>query len=358
MSRTAYKDFPAHAPVAPEAVDAFRGALPKLLVFAGDKFLLDARTAGGIPQHNEIAVGFIKNFGELLLGVYEFSLYDALPEEFTRLAAELSTRGVPPEHIRALLKSWVLGIQCLVKSPHAGKLIPPLEWLLRNAERMCLRPESPGALPDERARRFFDLLMAKNRKFAAEHVLSCLRDGLSIENIYTGVLLPALRHIRLLWLQNRISAADEHTAGDICRYVVFRVVDSIFGERQYPFRVLVACMQGEENVLGAEVLAHFLEIKGWVVSFSGHDASDEDILSAAVTSKPQVLLLSVSSIARLPAAKALIESVQQKLTETKIVLEGRAAVLAQSALAPPADGIISGFEEGHKSMLAMVTAHA
>ncbi|MEI6128353.1 MAG: cobalamin B12-binding domain-containing protein, partial [Pseudomonadota bacterium] len=192
----------------------------------------------------------------------------------------------------------------------------------------------------------------------AEYILSRMRDGRSIESVYTAIVLPALQHIRFRWIKNSISAADEHAAGDICRYIIFRIADSIFGERQYPFKALVACLQGEENMLGAEVLANFMEIKGWVVMFLGHDAPDEDIIHALTANSAQIAVLSVSSIARLPAAKSLIRQVRTAVPQVKIILEGRAIFLAREEFQPLADGIVSGFEEGHAAMLTLVTAHA
>jgi len=350
---------PTFPPLSGDTIEAFRQALPKLLVFVNDKFLLENRFQGSCAcGHAEVIEQFNRAFSELLLGVYCFSLYDQLPLEFPGYIAMLESRGIARGSLESLLKAWIIGIQCLVRRPASGKLIPPLEWLLAHAAALAEQAAEAEPPLAEPVRNFFDLLAAKNRKFAAEHILSLIREGRSIEDAYTLILLPALSRIRLLWRKNALSAADEHTAEDICRYVMFRVVDSIFGERRYPFKALVACIQGEENILNAEVFASFLEIKGWSVSFIGHDAPEEDIIHAVATGSPQVVVLSVASVSRLPVARDLLQQLRTRFPEVKIVTEGPAVLLARAAFEPLGNAVISGFEQGHAAMLNLVIPDA
>lgn len=343
----------------PDTVAAFHQALPKLLVFVNDKFLLENRFQGACScAHADIIENFNRDFSQLLLGVYGFSLYAQLSVEIPGAIAMLESRGIQRASFESLLKAWIIGIQCLVKRPASDRLIPPLEWLLAHAAALYGQAGAAEQPLEETVLKLYDLLAAKNRKFAAEYVLSLIREGRSIEEVYTTVLLPALGRIRLLWRKNALSAADEHAAEDICRYVMFRVVDTIFGERRYPFKALVACIQGEENILSAEVLASFLEIKGWSVCFIGHDAPEEDILHAVMTAAPQVIVVSVASVARLHAARDLLQQLRERFPAVKTVTEGPAVLLAREAFEPLSDAVISGFEQGHADMLNLVIPHA
>ena len=342
------------------ANEAFAQALPKLVVFVNDKFALENRFAcdGVACRHIEIAREFTRRFGDLLLGVYSFDLVGHLPEEAAAHIASLDSRGIKPQFVEALLKSWIMAIQCLVQRSAADQLIPAVQHLLKHLPALYERlQQPPEALPAE-AQPFFDLLMAKNRKFAAEHSLSRIREGASIERVYADILLPALDRMRLLWLQNKVSAVDERAADDISRYVILRVMDSIFGERRFPFRALVACMPGEQEALDVEVFANFLEIKGWSVYFLGSDVSDEDIMYAIMKNSPQAVVLSVSSIAGLPAAQRLIAQIREKYPQMKLAVHGRAALLARESLAAQVDLCISGLEDGHSELLKTVLPDA
>jgi len=342
------------------ASEAFRQALPKLIVFVNDKFALENRFAcdGVACRHMDSANEFTRRFGDLLVGIYSFDLGEYLPDEVSAHIASLDSRGIKPQFVEALLKSWIMAIQCLVKRDAADQLIPTVQKLLGSLPDMYARlQQPPEALPAE-AQPFFDLLMAKNRKFAAEHILSRIRDGASIERAYADILLPALERMRLLWLQNKVSAVDERAADDICRYVILRVIDGIFGERRYPFKALVACMPGEQEALDVEVFANFLEIKGWSVYFLGSDVSDEDIMYAIMKNSPQAVVLSVSSIAGLPEARRLIDQIREKYSQITIAVQGRAALLARQRLAGPVDLFISGLEDGNSALLKKVLPDA
>ena len=339
---------------------AFGQALSKLVVFVNDKFALENRFAcdGTAFRHMEIVREFTRRFGDLLLGVYSFDLVAHLPQEAAFHIASLDSRGIQPQFVEALLKFWIMAIQCLVKRDAADQLIPAVQQLLKQLPFLYERLQQPPEVLPAEAQPFFDLLMAKNRKFAAEHILSRIREGASIERVYADILLPALDRMRLLWLQNKVSAVDERAADDISRYVILRVMDSIFGERRFPFRALVACMPGEQEALDVEVFANFLEIKGWSIYFLGSDVSDEDIMYAIMKNSPQAVVLSVSSIAGLPETQRVIARIREKYPQMKLAVHGRAALLARERLAGRVDLFISGLEEGHSELLKKVLPDA
>ena len=345
---------------AANAAQAFAQALPKLAVFVNDKFALENRFACAADscKHMETARDFTRRFGDLLLGIYSFDLGSCLTQESAEHIQSLESRGIKPESVTELLKSWILAIQCLIKRDAADRLIPPLQQLVKNLPGIYAAiKEPPQALPAE-LEPFFDLLMTKNRKFAAELILSRIRDGASIERVYEDILLPALDRMRLLWLQNRASAVDERAAADICRYIILRVIDGIFGERRYPFKVLVACMPGEDDTLGAEVFANFLAIKGWSVAFLGSGIPTDDIMYAVLKNSPQAVVLSTASVAGLPEARSLIAGIREKYPQIKIAVHGRAALLVREQIAPLVDLVASGLEDAHDALLKEVLPRA
>jgi len=347
-------------PPSSAAIEAFRLCLPKLLVFVNEKFAIDNRFVfeGSHSPKINLIQDFNKNFGELLLAVYEFNLYENLVEELLLHITALDSRELKKSFFDMGLNSWIMGIQCTIKHPECDELVHPLQWLHRNLALLYEKVAEVESGFDERSRNFMDLLLKRNRKFAAEHILSLMREGTSIEQIYSSVLLPVLRHIRLLWRQKKISIAEEHAATDICRYIILRVIDSIFNERRLPFEVLVACVPGEAHVLDGEVFANFLETKGWPVFFIGRDIPEEDIIHALQTNRPRVVVLSVASIARLPGARSLIGQIRGLDPNIKIVLEGHAALLARQPLAPITDAVVSGLEDGHATLFNLVMPHA
>ena len=347
-------------PVSRAAVDLFCQHLPKLLVFVNEKFQIENKylCEDASCTRMDLVEDFNHKFGQLLAAIYDFSLFEHFADEFSWLVAEHESRGLKRTFLESDLKAWILGINSMIRRPESAELVQPIDCLHRYMPAVYAQLEADEPEIDERSIQFYDQLLKKNRKFASGSLLALIREGLTIEQAYANVLLPALTRVRHLWRKNQISAADVYVATDICRYTIFRVMDSIFGERKYPFKALVACVPDEEDVLGSEVFANFLEIKGWTVSYIGHGFSGEDILHAIGTNKPQVVVLSAVSISWLPAAQKLIEQIRQTVPQIKIVMEGRAVQRARSAFEPLVEAIVSGLEEGHKSMLDMVMPRA
>ena len=347
-------------PVSRTAFDLFCQHLSKLLVFVTEKFQLENKylCEDATCTRMDLVEDFNRKFGQLLAAIYDFSLFEYFADEFSWLVAEHENRGLKRTFLESDLKAWILGINSMIRRPESAELVQPIDCLHRYMPAVYEQLEAGEMEVDVKAAQFVDQLLRKNRKFASESLLALIREGLTIEQAYTKVLLPALTRVRHLWRKNQISAADVYVAADICRYTIFRVMDSIFGERKYPFKALVACVPDEEDVLGSEVFANFLEIKGWTVSYIGHGFSVEDILHAIGTNKPQVVVLSAVSISWLPAAQKLIEQIRQTVPQVKIVMEGRAAQRARSAFEPLVEAIVSGLDEGHKAMLDMVMPRA
>ncbi|MCX8043275.1 MAG: cobalamin B12-binding domain-containing protein [Desulfobacterota bacterium] len=350
---------PFSAPLAADSVAVFYHAIPKLLVFISDKILLDSRFQEPCcSEHAETIAEFNRRLSGLLLAAYGFGLYDCLHEAFPECIALLAGRGVPVDRVPMLLQTWIIGIECLIRRSVAEQLVPALHRLTSCSAGLSQQALAPDPPLEGHAGAFYDLLAARNRKFAAEYILSRIREGTSIEDVYGRVLLPARERIKRLWCKNRLSAADVQTAEDICRYVMFRVIDSVFGERRYPFKAMVACVQGEEDPLSAEVLANFLEIKGWSVLFLGHDASDEDVLHAVSVNTPNVVVLSVASVSRLYEGRALLMRLKSEFPGMQVVGYGSAIMRARDAFEPLTNALITGFEQGHAAMLQLVIAHA
>lgn len=347
-------------PVSSAALDLFMQSLPKLLIFVNEKFQLENRflCEEVSCKKNDLVEDFNRKFGALLSGVYEFSLFAHFADEFSLLLAEHESRGLSRAFLDPDLKAWILGINSMIRRPESAELVQPLDCLHRYLPMVYAQLEAAEPALDEKAGQFAGHLLRKNRKFAAEFIIALIREGATIEQAYMQVLLPALTRVRGLWRKNEVSAADVYVATDICRYIMFRVMDSIFGERKYPFKALVACVPDEEDVLGSEVFANFLEIKGWTVSYIGHGFSAADILHAIDTGKPQAVVLSAASISWLPATRKLIGQIRATAPQVKIFLEGRALQLSRGAFEPLVDGIVSGFDAGHAALLETVVPHA
>jgi methanogenic corrinoid protein MtbC1 len=347
-------------PASEAAVIAFEQAFPKILSLVNDKFAIETKFTD-----NEMTCGPLcvqkdthKNFGELLLAIYEFHLYDHLFDEFSWYISSLSSRGFDRDYFNAMIKTWHIAIHSVIKPPESHELARPLKYLQENLSLIYRHANITEVPLSDELRPFIELLIAKNRKDAADYMLSILKKGVSIETIYSDFLTVAMQEIGIRWQKNEMSVVDVHVATDICRYIIMRLVDNMTTEKKLPYRALVTCVPGEEHEMGPELIENYLEMQGWDVYSMGHIAPEDDILEAIITNKPDVVFLSVTLVANLPSAKALAIKIREQVPHAKIVMGGYAAVLAGDTLAPFSDLIVRTIKETHTRSLQLVGSHA
>ena len=183
--RQAQSDAREILPVSEEAVKAFEHSFSKILELVNEKFALETKFMEDDASHvnKGILKDMHKRFGELLRAVYEFHLYQNLPDEFSWYIATFSKRGFSEDFFTTMLKTWQIGIHSIIKPPHSHELARPLQCLQQNFPLIYAQSrEADVDLPDE-MRLFVDLLLSKKRKEAANHMLLLLNQGVAIEKL-------------------------------------------------------------------------------------------------------------------------------------------------------------------------------
>lgn len=348
------------SPVSPQAVDIFRLHFVKLLEGVNERIAIEARYC--CDRLVEERLGFLREahlfFGRTLIAIEQFSLHQRLPDEFSWLVSSVKHRGLGRAYLETMLKAWLASLHGILEPSFARELAPPVEFLLRNLSNFLEQDDPLPELLDERQRNLLKFLLDKKRRDANEYVLSLHRQGIPPQELCVGCVMPCLRHIGSLWQRNEISVTDEHAAAEICRYLILRLCDEIPRGEPLLYTASVSCVHGEEHSLAAEFLSAYLESQGWRVYFTGRSAPTEDIARAASSAKPDIVFLSVSLIANLPATMDLLVQIRKKAADSKVILGGPAAVLARQKLEALADIIIDEVGEGHVAALNLLSRHA
>ena len=332
--------------VSAEAAAEFRVKLDELLVAVDERLALDAEfhCAGidcdqlGLSRHVN------REFGRLLAAVCEFGLFDRLTEESRWFVSMLSRHGFGPGYFGRMLEAWSVAIVSNIRLAHARELAAPLDNLRGNLGLLLEGRRSEPALSVE-AGGLLDQLRARRRREAAAYVLALARSGRSAEQLVEDIVLPTMRYLGSLWEAGRISVADEHAATEICRYVLYRLFDSIEPAKPVGLKALASCVPGDEHELGVEIVGEYLRLKGWEVFIVGRSTPLEDILKALADFHPHVAFFSATLVANLPAASALVKEAQKTLPGLGVVLGGAAAVAAADVLAGPAVAVAVHFTD-------------
>jgi len=164
-----------------------------------------------------------------------------------------------------------------------------------------------------------------------------LGHGLSVEQVYSGVIAPAMEWIGELWQHNETSIAGEHLATAISQGVMARLFPRLLhAEPRSREVVMLAATQGEQHVLGLRMIADTLEGAGFDVRYLGPDVPLGALLEACREHRPAVLGLGANMGLNVPNLILAIQEVA-KLEHPPVVFVGGHAVgqAVQSGLEAP-----------------------
>ncbi len=158
--------------------------------------------------------------------------------------------------------------------------------------------------------RYVAMQVAGDRAAARSLMHAGLAAGLTIADLYVGVLEPAQYRIGQLWQENRINVAREHLATAVTQDVLVDLAASASHLPDRGMRVLVGCVEGELHDIGARMLADLLDLDGFTVRFLGADVPTESLLAIVREESPRLLILSAAMPERLEELRAAVARVR------------------------------------------------
>lgn len=126
--------------------------------------------------------------------------------------------------------------------------------------------------------------------------------GMDVAHVHVGVITPAMQEIGSLWARDALTVAEEHLATAISEEVLAELFPAAL--RRPPAsreRVLLAGVQGEQHLLGMQMVADVLEGAGFDVLFAGADVPAGDLVALCREHRPAVVGLGASTPATVPA---------------------------------------------------------
>jgi methanogenic corrinoid protein MtbC1 len=173
---------------------------------------------------------------------------------------------------------------------------------------------------------FLAAILNGQRQAALNVIEEALRTGHAPVDIYVDVFAAALHRVGSLWERNKISVAQEHMATAVTQYAIASIYPKLLPDGPPRGEMVVTGVAGELHQIGANLLADAMESKGWSVRFLGSNTPLPAILQTVRECCADVLCISTTLVANLPAAAELIRSVSSDQQERglRIVLGGAA----------------------------------
>ena len=185
----------------------------------------------------------------------------------------------------------------------------------------------------ERRGRFAKAIFSGDAAAAMQIVDEIVVARQALSDIYVSVFAPSLVALGDSWCRGETSTGEEKLATQIVvdQMERLRALFVAQGARS-PYRVMVACVEGEHHFIGARMTADLCAGQGWNVDFLGHNVPDPSLIEMVQRRRPQVLALSVTMESGLEHLRSVVDSLSETEPTLRMVVGG-AAVDGQSVAA-------------------------
>ena len=159
----------------------------------------------------------------------------------------------------------------------------------------------------------------------ARHLIDvAVDDGVAVPDVCLRVLAPALEHVGTLWERGEISVAHEHYAAQVCSGVLAALAPRMRRPPRGGRLAILTCTQGEQHAFGVQMVGEFLEGASWEVLQLGAGLPAEDLFDLVVAEQPDLVGLSTSTAAMMPAAERTLALLDEIDPRPVVVVGGRA----------------------------------
>ena len=154
-------------------------------------------------------------------------------------------------------------------------------------------------------------------------------DPLTLRDLYTEAVTPAMYEIGRLWECDELSVTEEHRASEIMSRIVDICCPALSRYRHTKGRALITCAPGERHRLGARIVSDLLQIDGWDVTYIGESAPTAETADLAESLGAHIVGVSVAMPFNLPRLAALIRDLhaRPRLEEARVIVGGWLLVL-------------------------------
>ena len=198
--------------------------------------------------------------------------------------------------------------------------------------------------------RYLQQQLRGDRRAAVQFIETALSEGASVDEVRRRIVQAAQREIGCLWLEDRITIAQEHMATAISQLALAHLFQRDEFRERVNRKILVACVPGEHHEFPARLLADALEVAGYDVRFLGADVPLDSLRHSIDTERPDVVALSITMPFHLPALRETVSAVCAMKKQGMLIAIGGGLFESSPALsadigadlvATDADGFIS-----------------
>lgn len=310
---------------------------------------------GGNPP--ELMRNCIKNHAMLMSAVLRMNSSELLVRTLPWVYRTYHVRGLSYDYFPAEFVAWQIAIyECLGNAVPKTEILAVYKWMLQHHEDMrelSIAPEEASTSGKrelaELQQEFLLLLLQGDCQGCLKRADQLIVTSRELKDFYLDIIWPVMCKIGELWESAQISVAEEHLATAIVGRIMAACYARFAGYEVTRGKAVVSAGPNEFHEIGARMVADFLEIGGWDVTYLGANTPAGEILEILKSIKPFMLALSVATVFNIDNARQVVQMIRehQETRDMKVMIGG----LAFNGVAPlwqeiGADGHATDAENG------------
>ena len=176
----------------------------------------------------------------------------------------------------------------------------------------AIEEQGTKSTPDNLAAEYIALVLRRDSKAAMQYFLKLQQGGMTLEEIYLGVVQKVMYTIGELWFEKKISVAQEHYCTALTQTAIAQLYSTIFSTPPNGHTMIGCCIGGELHELGMRMITDLFTYEGWNSLFLGAGVPEEALLDAVKEQKPELIALSVTMPQQLLLCKNTIRQLRSK----------------------------------------------
>jgi len=242
------------------------------------------------------------------------------------------SRGFSYDFFPVKFAAWQAAIRSGLDQPvWREEILAVYHWLVRHHEDLVAFSRTGEnlslAVPGETEalqQLFLVQLLQGDRQGCLDLAERSIGSAEELRCFYLKVIWPALVRIGYLWECNQVSVAEEHVATAIVGRVMAALYPKISLSEVTRGEAVVTAGPNELHEVGARMLADFLEMDGWDVSYLGANCSALKLVELLKVRRPFLVVLSVATVFSLEKARQMIRMIKEdpETRDIKVMVGG------------------------------------
>jgi methanogenic corrinoid protein MtbC1 len=258
-----------------------------------------------------------RNHINFMIDVFKFSLFEFLIKIVPWVYKSYYNQGFSYNYFLIELETWKKAVKKFLTKSNADEIIKTYDWLIEKHEKMIDLSKSLDIftikLEDEwehRKNQFLSYILEGDFERALKFTKKILKKYEDIQNFYLKIIQPALYDVGTLWEKGKISVAEEHLATSIVGRIMANIYILFPKTKKTKLKAIVSSSPNEFHELGGRIVADFLEIDGWDVSYLGANVPEQELIKIVKKTKPKLVALSVTMPFNIEKAHKIINSLK------------------------------------------------